>query len=119
MAVVEAIALNRRRVLILDTANRSGLPFLDEHAVVEVPCIVGSAGAVPTAVGDVPGHARALIETIKEVERTAIRAAVTGSRQLAVQALALHPLVPSVTTARRIFDAYASRQPELAARFGS
>ena len=119
MAVVEAIALNRRRVLILDTANRSGLPFLDEHAVVEVPCIVGSAGAVPTAVGDVPGHARALIETIKEVERTAIRAAVTGSRQLAVQALALHPLVLSVTTARRIFDAYASRQPELAARFGS
>lgn len=119
MAVVEAIALNRRRVLILNTANRSGLPFLDERAVVEVPCVVGRAGAVPTAVGDVPGHARALIETIKEVERTAIRAAVTGSRQLAVEALALHPLVPSVTTARRIFDAYAGRQPELAARFGS
>jgi 6-phospho-beta-glucosidase len=119
MAVVDAIALNRRSVLILDTANRSALPFLDERAVVEVPCLVGSTGAVPTAVGDVPGHARALIETIKEVERTAIRAAVTGSRQLAVEALALHPLVPSVTTARRIFDSYASRQPELAARFGS
>jgi 6-phospho-beta-glucosidase len=119
MAVVEAIAFNRRCVLILDTANRSGLPFLDERAVVEVPCVVGRSGAVPTAVGDVPGHARALIETIKEVERTAIRAAVTGSRQLAVEALALHPLVPSVTTARRIFDAYASRQPELAARFGA
>jgi 6-phospho-beta-glucosidase len=119
MAAVDAIALNRRCVLILDTANRSGLPFLDERAVVEVPCVVGRTGAVPTAVGEVPGHARALIETIKEVERTAIRAAVTGSRQLAVEALALHPLVPSVTTARRIFDAYASRQPELAARFGS
>jgi 6-phospho-beta-glucosidase len=119
MAVVEAIALNRRCVLILNTANRSGLPFLDERAVVEVPCVVGAAGAVPTAVGEVPGHARALIETIKEVERTAIRAAVTGSRQLAVEALALHPLVPSVTTARRIFDAYASRQPELTARFRS
>jgi 6-phospho-beta-glucosidase len=118
LAAVEAIALNRRCVLILDTANRSGLPFLDERAVVEVPCVVGSAGAVPTAVGAVPGHARALIETIKEVERTAIRAAISGSRSLAIEALALHPLVPSVTTARRIFDAYASRQPELAARFG-
>jgi 6-phospho-beta-glucosidase len=119
MAVVEAIALNERCVLILDTANRSALPFLDERAVVEVPCVVGKTGAAPTAVGEVPGHARALIETIKEVERTAIRAAVSGSRQLAIEALALHPLVPSVTTARRIFDAYASRQPELAERFRS
>lgn len=119
MAVVEAIALNRRCVLILDAANRSGLPFLDERAVVELPCVVGRNGAVPTAAGEVPPHARALIETIKNVERTAIEAAVTGSRSLAVEALALHPLVPSVTTARRIFDAYASRQPELADRFGS
>jgi 6-phospho-beta-glucosidase len=117
MAVVEAIAQNQRRVLIVDTANRSSLPFLDEEAVVEVPCLVGRSGAVPTAVGDVPGHARALIQAVKEVERTTIRAAREGSRELAVQALALHPLVPSVNVARRIFDAYADRQPTLSKRF--
>jgi 6-phospho-beta-glucosidase len=72
---------------------------------------------VPTAVGDVPGHARALIEAVKEVERTAIRAALTGSRELAVQALALHPLVPSVNLARRIFDAHRARDPELSRQF--
>jgi len=113
LSVVEAIANNERRVLILDTANRSSLPFLDAEAVVEVPCVVGSFGAVPVAVGDIPGHARALIESIKEVERLTIRAALTRSRELAVKALALHPLVPSVNTARRIFDAYAGRQAEL------
>ncbi len=117
IAVVEAIAFNERRVLILNTANRSSLPFLDERAVVEVPCVVGSAGIVPVAVGDVPAHARALIEAIKDVERTTIEAALTGSRELAVKALALHPLVPSVNTARRIFDAYAGRQAELAGLF--
>ena len=69
---------------------------------------------MPVAVGDVPDHARALIEAIKEVERTTIQAALTGSRELAVKALALHPLVPSVNTARRIFDAL--RRP--AARAG-
>ena len=52
--VVEAIALNTRAMLILNTANRSALPFLDERAVVEVPCVVGRAGPVPVAVGDVP-----------------------------------------------------------------
>jgi 6-phospho-beta-glucosidase len=117
IAVVEAIAGNEDRVLILDTANRSSLPFLDERAVVEVPCVVGRAGAIPIAVGDVPAHARALIETIKEVERTTIRAALEGSRELAVRALALHPLVPSVNVARRILDEYGERHPALAGGF--
>ncbi|QEC50438.1 6-phospho-beta-glucosidase [Baekduia soli] len=113
IAVVEAIARNQGRVLILNTANASSLPFLDAGAVVEVPCIAGSTGIVPTAVGDVPGHARGLITTIKDVERTTIEAAVSGSRELAVQAIALHPLVPSVTVARRIFDAYSAQHPQL------
>jgi 6-phospho-beta-glucosidase len=117
LAVVEAIVRNEQRVLIVNAANRSSLPFLDGTAVVEVPCVVGRAGAVPCAVGDVPGHARALIEAVKEVERTAISAALTGSRELAVQALALHPLVPSVNVARRIFDAHRARDPELSEQF--
>ena len=94
MAVLEAIALNTREVLILNTANRSSLPFLDERAVVEVPCVVGRAGPVPLAMGAVPAHARALVETMKDVERTTIDAALLGSRELAIKALALHPLVP-------------------------
>ena len=117
MAVVDAIAGNTRTVLILNVANRSALPFLDERAVVEVPCLVGAAGAVPVAAGDPPPHARALMGAIKDVERTTIEAALTGSRQLAVKALALHPLVQSTRTARRIFDAYLERQPALRGRF--
>ena len=80
------------------------------------PTYLGSSYQ-PFAVGDVPDHARALVEAIKAVERMTIEAARTGSRELAVKALALHPLVPSVNTARRIFDAYAGRQRELAALF--
>jgi 6-phospho-beta-glucosidase len=117
MAVLTAIALNSREVLILNTANRSALPFLDERAVVEVPCVVGRAGPVPTAAGQVPAHTRALVETMKDVERTTIDAALLGSRELAVKALALHPLVPSVTTAREIFDGYRSRLPALQEAF--
>ena len=117
MAVVEAIALDTRAVLILNTANRSSLPFLDPAAVVEVPALVGRSGPVPVAVGEVPDHARALVATMKDVERTTIEAALTRSPALAVKALALHPLVPSVTTAREIFAAYRERQPELRATF--
>ncbi len=117
IAVLEAIALNTRRVLILNTANRSSLPFLDQRAVVEVPCVVGAAGPVPLATGHVPAHAKGLIEQMKDVERTTIDAALTGSADLAIKALALHPLVPSVNTAREIFAGYRARLPELQEAF--
>jgi 6-phospho-beta-glucosidase len=117
MAVLEAMALNTRAVLILNTANRTSLPFLDERAVVEVPAVVGRAGPVPVASGEVPAHARSLMEAMKDVERTTIDAALTGSSALAIKALALHPLVPSVNVAREIFDGYRARLPALEEAF--
>jgi 6-phospho-beta-glucosidase len=119
MAVLEAMALNTRAVLILNTANRTSLPFLDARAVIEVPSVVGRAGPVPMAAGEVPAHARALVGLMKEVERTTIDAALTGSTQLAVKALALHPLVPSVRVAREIFAGYRRRLPALEEAFPS
>jgi len=113
LAIVEAIVSDEPRVLIVNTPNRGALPFLDDEAVVEVPCVVDGGGARPLAVGVVPAHARALIETVKDVERTTIRAANERSPSLAIRALALHPLVPSVTTARRIFAGYVAGHPEL------
>ena len=117
LAVVEAIALGSDSVLICNTANRSALPFLDERAVVEVPAAVGAAGPQPIAVGPVPDHARALIESVKAAERATIEAALSGSPALAVKALALHPLVPSVNAARELFGAYRAQLPELQERF--
>jgi 6-phospho-beta-glucosidase len=117
LAVVEAIAADAGAVRILNVANRSALPFLDERAVVEVPCVVSASGVRPLAVGPVPDEARALIETIKAVERVTIEAALTGSTAMAVKALALHPLVPSVSAAREIFAGYRERLPALEERF--
>jgi 6-phospho-beta-glucosidase len=105
--------------MILNTANRSALPFLDADAVVEVPAIVGRTGPVPVAIGPTPPHAQALVTAIKAVERTTIEAALTGSSELAVRALALHPLVPSVNVARQIFAGYRERLPELQERFAA
>jgi 6-phospho-beta-glucosidase len=119
LAVMEAIATNARAVLICNTANRGALPFLDDEAVVEVPAVVGAAGPRPLAVATaLPDHARGLVESVKAVERATIEASRSGSSMLAVKALALHPLVPSVVKAREIFAGYRSRLPELERRFG-
>jgi 6-phospho-beta-glucosidase len=119
LAAIEAIERGTSAVRILDVPNRSALPFLDAGAVVEVPAVVGRAGPQPVAVGDVAPHARALIETIKAVERTTIDAALLGSGELAIKALALHPLVPSIAVARAIFDGYRRRLPALQEAFGA
>ena len=116
--MVEAIAADAGAVRILNVANRSALPFLDERAVVEVP--VRGLGRRRAAARRRPGarsRSRADRDTVKAVERTTIEAALTGSTALAVKALALHPLVPSVTAARAIFAGYRERFPALEERF--
>jgi len=103
--------------MILDVPNRSSLPFLDEDAIVEVPCVIGRGGVVPVAIGAVPMEAQGLILAVRAAERVAIDAALSGSRELAIKALALHPLVPSVDIAGRILDGYLDGQPALVERF--
>jgi 6-phospho-beta-glucosidase len=117
LGLVDALYSDVPTVRILNVANRSSLPFLDSEAVVEVPCVVSRGGIVPVAMGDLPLEARGLILQVRAAERAAIDAALSGSRQLAVRALALHPLVPSVDVARRILDGYLAGHPELRETF--
>ena len=79
-------------------------------------CPASSAGAGScrsrSAASRWPPQAR--IVAVRAAERAAIEAALSGSRSLAVQALALHPLVPSVEIASRILDRHLAEQPGLA-----
>ncbi len=117
LALLRAIARDEPASLILNVRNRGALPFLDDDAVVEVPCRVDAGGPDAVGVGPLSMHAQGLVTAVKDVERTTIEAARSGSRDLAVRALAVHPLVGSVPTARRILEAQLDGLPELAAVF--
>jgi 6-phospho-beta-glucosidase len=112
--LVDALTGDGTAVLILNVANRSSLPFLDADAVVEVPCVVGRGGVVPVAIGTVPVEASELIGSVRAAERMAMEAALSGSRRMAVQALAMHPLVLSTEVAERILQRHLIAQPQLA-----
>jgi 6-phospho-beta-glucosidase len=107
-ALASALSSHGRDVLILEVANRGSVPFLDDDAVVEVPCVVGRPGPAPLTVGAIPGEQRRMIERMKEVERATIRAARDRSPALAVEAMAMHPLVGSRALARQVFDRYVA-----------
>ncbi|UOX85969.1 6-phospho-beta-glucosidase [Amycolatopsis sp. FBCC-B4732] len=113
LALMRAIAFGERANLILNVRNGTALPGVPEDAVVEVPCVVDANGAHPLAVSPLPGHALGLVTAIKAVERAVLEAATTGSREAALRAFALHPLIDSVSVARRLLDAYTAAHPEL------
>ncbi|MEU6770085.1 6-phospho-beta-glucosidase [Streptomyces sp. NPDC046759] len=114
LALMRAIARDERTTLILNVRNASTLPALDADAVIEVPCLVDAGGAHPVAVTPLPGHATGLVCSVKAVEREVLAAADSGSRQTAVKAFALHPLVDSVNVARRLLEGYLEVHPGLA-----
>ncbi|EST31292.1 6-phospho-beta-glucosidase [Streptomyces niveus] len=114
LALMRAIAHDSRATLILNVRNGTTLSVLDAHAVIEVPCLVDANGAHPVAVAPLPYHATALVCAVKGVEREVLAAAESGSRTTAVKAFALHPLVDSVTVARRLVDGYVDVHPGLA-----
>ncbi|MFE4535454.1 6-phospho-beta-glucosidase [Streptomyces scopuliridis] len=114
LALMRAIARDERATLILNVRNRTTLRVLDEEAVIEVPCLVDANGAHPLAVSPLPHHATGLVCGVKAVEREVLAAAESGSRATAAKAFALHPLVDSVTVARRLVDGYTRAHPGLA-----
>ncbi|MFB7027846.1 MULTISPECIES: 6-phospho-beta-glucosidase [unclassified Streptomyces] len=114
LALMRAVARDERTTLILNVRNGTTLSVLDADAVIEVPCLVDANGARPVAVAPLPYHAVGLVTAVKAVEREVLAAAESGSRETAVKAFALHPLVDSVAVARRLVEEYAAAHPGLA-----
>ncbi|MGR6920630.1 6-phospho-beta-glucosidase [[Actinomadura] parvosata] len=117
LALMAAIARGEPATMILNVRNGTAVAGLPPDAVVEIPCAVDGSGVRPLAAGAPSGRFLGLMQQVKAVEQTAVEAALTGSSRLAVAAFALHPLVDSVSTGRRLLDGYRARIPELAAVF--
>jgi 6-phospho-beta-glucosidase len=103
---MKAIAGNRRAAMILNVRNGGALDGLDQDAVVELPCTVDASGAHPIPAARPEEHQLGLMQQVKAVERLTIEAATTGSRDAALKAFALHPLVDSVRVARDLLSGY-------------
>ncbi|MDQ1059570.1 6-phospho-beta-glucosidase [Arthrobacter globiformis] len=112
--------------LILNTPNSTGhsfaraggsdaaIPGLPPDAVVEVPCAVTPAGAVPIPQDSPAEPQLGLLQQVKKVELLTVRAASAGDRDAALEAFAEHPLVGSAELANALLTGYEGAFPELA-----
>jgi 6-phospho-beta-glucosidase len=101
------------RSMILNVRNGDALPGLPAESVVEVPCQVDGKGARPVSFTAPAGAELGLLQQIKAVEQFTIQSARDRDPQLALKALALHPLVDSVTVARELLATYRRNTPTL------
>ncbi len=110
--IIRSIANNKQQVLTLNVPNNGTIAQLHKDDVVEVPCLVNKNGYFPLSVGEVPDFALSLIHPVKTYERLAVESAVKGDYQAGVNALTVHPLVPSFTSAKAMMDDYLKAHKE-------
>lgn len=109
LALMRAIAQDRRTRLILNVPGGGTVPALPADAVVETVCEVGADGATPVPCAPLGEAELGLMLQLKAVERATIDAAVFKDRDAALRALALHPLVDSPAVAARILERAAGQ----------
>lgn len=125
LRLMTAIATGRPARMILDVGNApassSGapadrvVPELPADLVLEVMCRVDASGVHPLPVGPLTLDQLGMMAQLRAAEREILEAALTGSRERAVQGFATHPLVRSVAAGRALVAGYEAGHPEIAA----
>ena len=100
----DVIARRTRRRPSFILPNDGYIDNLPGDSVVEVPGIVDGGVPKGVPVGTIPEHVAALVRHELAIQDVAVEAAIEGSRDLAMRALLLDPVVNSARAAERFLD---------------
>ena len=106
LGCVEAIQNNALHYTGLNVPNNGAIAGMADDDVVEVGCWIDASGIKPSPVGEIPLNQRLLMQDVKQYERLAAKAILQRDYNLAVQALAVHPLIASYPLAEKLVDAF-------------
>lgn len=103
-SLISSIYNNRGDIQTVNVLNNGTNLDLPDNAVIERNCVIDGTGAHPLHLGHTPLKVRGLLQVVKNYEQLTIEAAIKGDYDLALQALTVHPLVPSVAAAQTMLD---------------
>ncbi len=103
---IDSVNHNKGIDLAVSVANRGAVEGLADDDVVEVTCTIDKDGAHPMAFRDLPESNMLLVHTIKRYEKLTVEAVKQKSKELAVEALTIHPLVSSYSLAKELVNQY-------------
>ncbi len=114
---IRAMALGVEHLQYVNTPNLCSVPNLPSWAVLELRCLIGSYGARPLPVGELPAQAARWSLAHIYAHELFVEAAVEGSRKKAIQALACDSMMLSFAEVQEVFDAIVRAQGPRLARF--
>jgi 6-phospho-beta-glucosidase len=106
LAMIEALESDHPCYTALNVPNHGSIAGMADDDVVEISCRVDQEGVHVLPIGQVPAPQLALMQTVKLYERLTVQAIRERSRQLAIQALMVHPLVLSYSRAKPLVEEY-------------
>lgn len=103
--VAESIAYNRNDRHIMIVENNGAIANMQDDAMVEVVCELGSNGPRPMRVGNIPQFYLGLLVNQVSCEKLIVDAYFENSYQKALEAFTLNRLIGDAKKARKILDA--------------
>jgi len=105
LPLIEALEKDEPTEIIACVPNQGCFRDLDDNASIEITTRVSKKGIAPARqIGESPPLLKGLFTSLKTSDRLAIEAATKRSYELALQALAIHPLVPSIAMAEQYLE---------------
>jgi 6-phospho-beta-glucosidase len=102
--LMASLVTDRCDAQVVNLRNDGTLPFLADHAVIEVPARVGRHGPLAEAIAPVDPLYAGLIAHVSAYEDLALDAAIHGGRERVFRALLAHPLIGQHQLADKLTD---------------
>lgn len=102
--LIKALESDSESDSILCVRNGESVRDLPEDCSIEVPAKVGAGGVKPHKTGSFPRFLKGLFMAMKESDRLTVEAVRHRSYEAALQALTIHPLVPSYDAALKYLN---------------
>ncbi|MCG0275712.1 MAG: 6-phospho-beta-glucosidase [Thermosediminibacteraceae bacterium] len=115
--LINSIVNDKKDIQVVNVKNNGTILDLPENVVIETNCVIDKNGAHPLNIGRVPAKIRGLMQVVKAYEELTIEAGVKGDYNAALQALTIHPLVPSAGIAKKILDDILAENKEYLPQF--
>ncbi|NUP01725.1 MAG: hypothetical protein HOW59_27750 [Nonomuraea sp.] len=117
IAIIRSILHDRREMFSVNVPNRGALPGLPDDAALEIPAVATARGLRPVRVPDLSGPLTAILARRLTSVTLAVESAMTGSRDLAVEAMIADGAVTDPGAAAALTDALISAQKRFLPNF--
>jgi len=102
--IVDSMEHDRGKQFFVNLPNRGQISNLPLDAVVETYAVADAQGLTPVVFGDLPASVAPITRLHANIQEMVVEAALTGNRDLALQAFLLDPMIRDVRAGRLMFD---------------